>query len=135
MTSVTPPVSVSFGLDRSTQCVLLLAVAVAVSGCSTAPGSQKVVKASPGFKGKDCEMVSPNLDPSLTLRGKPVRLKARAHFVDGVVTKVEILSGPREYRQVVIDAMKQYTCKGGLTFFADQNFVFGLDPLSAKVAR
>jgi len=80
-------------------------------------------------------MVSPNLDPSLTLRGKPVRLKARAHFVDGVVTSVEILSGPKAYRQAVVDAMKQYTCKGGLKFFADQSFVFGMDPLSARIAR
>ena len=80
-------------------------------------------------------MVSPTLDPDLTLRGKPVKVKARAHFVDGAVASVDILAGPKAYRQPVIDAMKQYTCKGGLTFVADQTFVFGIDPLSAKFAR
>jgi len=80
-------------------------------------------------------MVSPTLDPSLTLRGRPVKIKARAHFVDGTVARVDILTGPKAYRQAVIEAMKQYTCKGGLTFVADQNFVFGVDAASAKFAR
>ena len=80
-------------------------------------------------------MVSPTLDPNLTLRGKPVKIKARAHFVEGAVASVDILTGPKEYRQAVIDAMKQYTCKGGLTFVADQTFVFGVDAASAKFVR
>jgi hypothetical protein len=62
-------------------------------------------------------------------------VKARAHFVDGEVKKVEILSGPVAYRQLVIDAMKRYKCAGNFTFIADQKFVFGVDPLSGRLGR
>jgi hypothetical protein len=80
-------------------------------------------------------MVSPELNPDLMRPGKPSIVKARAHFVDGEVASVQILSGPAAYRQPVIDAMRQYTCAGHLTFVADQKFVFGVDPLSGRIAR
>jgi hypothetical protein len=80
-------------------------------------------------------MVSPDLNPDLMRPGKPATVKARARFVDGEVKSVEILSGPVAYRQPVIDAMKQYTCAGGLTFVADQTFVFGVVPLSRRLGR
>jgi hypothetical protein len=80
-------------------------------------------------------MVSPELNPDSMRPGKPATLKARAHFVDGEVKKVDILSGPVAYRQPVIDAMKKYKCAGGLTFVADQKFVFGVDPLSGRLGR
>jgi hypothetical protein len=80
-------------------------------------------------------MVSPDLNPDLTRPGKTAILKARAHFVDGVVESVKILSGPEAYRQPVIEAMKQYKCAGRLTFVADQKFVFGVDPLGRRLGR
>jgi hypothetical protein len=67
--------------------------------------------------------------------GKPVTVRARARFVDGEVQSVDILSGPVAFRQPVIEAMRQYTCAGGLTFVAEQKFVFGIDPLSGRLAR
>jgi hypothetical protein len=116
---------------------LALASCLAVTACGTtsAPSPQRTVKAPPGFKGKQCEMVSPELDPNLQRPGKPATVRARAHFVDGEVTSVQILSGPLAYRQPVIDAMRQYTCAGHLTFVADQKFVFGVDPLSGRLGR
>jgi hypothetical protein len=116
---------------------LTLTACLLVSACATtsAPSLQRVIKAPPGFKGKQCEMVSPELDPNLLRPGKPATVRARAHFVDGEVKSVEILSGPAAYRQPVIDAMRQYTCAGHLTFVADQKFVFGLDPLSGRLGR
>ena len=80
-------------------------------------------------------MVSPQLDPSLIRPGKPVRIKARAHFVDGAVASVDVLSGPESFRPAVVGAMKKYTCKGGLTFDAEQTFIFGVDPLMGKSKR
>ncbi|KQW36553.1 hypothetical protein ASC76_18000 [Rhizobacter sp. Root404] len=80
-------------------------------------------------------MVSPDLNPDLTRPGKTAIVKARAHFVDGEVESVKILSGPAAYRQPVIDAMKKYKCAGHLTFVADQRFVFGVDPLSRGLGR
>jgi hypothetical protein len=114
-----------------------LAVAIVLSGCASSSsfGPQRSVAASPGFKGKQCEMVSPEVDPNMMRPGKPATVKARAHFVGGEVRSVQILSGPAAYRQPVIDAMKQYTCAGGLTFVADQKFVFGVDPLSGRLGR
>lgn len=84
--------------------------------------------AKAGFKGKDCAMVSPILPADLRKQAKPATVRARAYFVDGAVTKVTVLSGPRLYREPVIAAMKQYTCKGFLTFAADQTFVFAFPP-------
>jgi hypothetical protein len=112
--------------------VLFLASACAIS---STPGDRRPTHAAPGFKGKTCEMVSPDLNPDLMRPGKPATVRARAHFVDGSVRSVQILSGPAAYRQPVIDAMKQYTCAGGLTFVADQKFVFGVDPLSGRLGR
>ena len=73
-------------------------------------------------------MVSPILPADLRKQAKPATVRARAYFVDGAVTKVTVLSGPRLYREPVIAAMKQYTCKGFLTFAADQTFVFAFPP-------
>lgn len=114
-----------------------LAVAIVMSACanSSSFGSQRSIAASPGFKGKQCEMVSPEVDPNLMRPGKLATVRARVHFVGGEVRSVQILSGPAAYRQPVIDAMKQYTCAGGLTFVADQKFVFGVDPLSGRLGR
>ena len=83
---------------------------------------------APGFKGKDCIMVSPVLSAELRRQARPGTLRARAYFVRGEVTKVTILSGPRVYREPVVAGMKQYTCKGNLTFTADQTFVFTFPP-------
>lgn len=117
--------------------VLVAFAAVALVACSTPvpSGVGRQVHGSPGFKDKQCEMVSPELNPDLMRPGKPATVKARAHFIDGEVKKVEILSGPAAYRQPVIDAMKKYKCAGGLTFVADQKFVFGVDPLSGRLGR
>jgi hypothetical protein len=93
------------------------------------------VRAAPGFKGKDCSMVFPTLAPDLLRPAKPVKVKARAHLVDGTVASVEVLSGPKPYRQPVIDAMKKTTCRGGLTFAADQTFVFSEAPVLAQSAK
>ena len=109
--------------------------AVVLAACSTPSTPGRVVYAEPGFKGKDCSMVSPQIDPTQMRPGKPARVKARAHFVDGAVTSVSVLSGPVSFRQPVVDAMKQYKCKGGLTFVADQTFIFGVDPLMDKSKR
>jgi hypothetical protein len=83
----------------------------------------------PGFKGKDCAMVSPVLPAELRKLAKPGTVRARAYFVQGVVTKVTVLSGPRVYQEPVVSAMKQYTCQGFLTFAADQTFVFAFPPI------
>ena len=112
-----------------------LAGALALAACSSTSGPSRTVHAPPGFKDKECAMVSPNLDPEQMRPGKPAKVKARAHFVGGSVASVDILSGPKAYRQPVIDAMKQYTCKGSLTFVADQTFVFGVDPLMGRAGR
>jgi hypothetical protein len=84
--------------------------------------------AQSGFNGKDCVMVSPLLPADVRKRARPGTVRARAHFVQGAVTQVTVLSGPRVYRQPVIAAMTQYTCKGSLTFAADQTFVFAFPP-------
>lgn len=73
-------------------------------------------------------MVSPVLSAELRRQARPGTLRARAYFVEGVVTKVTILSGPRVYREPVVAGMKQYACKGNLTFTADQTFVFAFPP-------
>ncbi|MES2992319.1 MAG: hypothetical protein V4844_12950 [Pseudomonadota bacterium] len=114
-----------------------LAALLLLSACATSssPGDRRPIHAAPGFKGKTCEMVSPDLNPDLMRPGKPATVRARAHFVDGEIRSVKILSGPVAYRQPVIDAMKQYTCAGGLTFVAEQKFVFGVDPLSGRLGR
>lgn len=119
------------------QTVIALAAVLLVTACGTSspPTAHRVAHAPPGFKGKQCDMVSPSLNPGLMRPGKPAKVKARAHFVDGEVQSVEILSGPAAYRQPVIDAMKQYSCAGGLSFVADQTFVFGVDPLSGRLGR
>lgn len=126
-------------LERSPlqQTVIALAAVLLVTACGTPspPTDLRVAHAPPGFKGKQCDMVSPSLTPGLMRPGKPATVKARAHFVDGEVKSVEILSGPAAFRQPVIDAMKQYSCAGGLTFVADQKFVFGVDPLSGRLGR
>jgi hypothetical protein len=111
------------------------ALLLAACGTTTTPSTGRPVHAGPGFKGKQCEMPSPDLNPDLMRPGKPATVKARAHFVGGEVKKVEVLSGPVAYRQPVIDAMKQYKCAGNLTFVADQTFVFGVDPLSGRLGR
>ena len=116
---------------------IVLAALLVLSACATpsSHGDHRAIHASPGFKGKSCEMVSPELNPDLMRPGKPATVRARAHFVDGEVRSVQILSGPAAYRQPVIDAMKQYTCADSLTFVADQKFVFGVDPLSGRLGR
>jgi len=121
----------------SQQTLITLVAVLLVTACGTPspPTARRVAHAPPGFKGKQCDMVSPSLNPGLIRPGKPATVKARAHFVDGEVKSVEILSGPVAYRQPVIDAMKQYSCAGGLTFVADQKFVFGMDPLSGRLGR
>ncbi|WP_448171993.1 hypothetical protein [Rhizobacter fulvus] len=117
--------------------LMAMSVAFVLTACASSSPSdpRRTVQAPPGFKGKKCEMVSPDLNPDLMRPGKPATVKARAHFVDGEVKSVEILSGPAAYRQPVIDAMTKYTCSGGLTFVADQKFVFGVDPLSGRLGR
>jgi len=85
-------------------------------------------------------MVSPVLSADLRKQAKPGTVRARAYFVQGVVTKVTVLSGPRVYREAVITAMKQYTCQGSPTFAADQTFVFAFPPrlplaMEARSAR
>ncbi len=114
---------------------LTLAACILSACAGSVAGTGRVVHAAPGFKGKQCEMVSPDLNPDLMRPGKPATVRAQAHFVGGEVRSVQILSGPAAYRQSVIDAMKQYTCAGGLTFVADQKFVFGVDPLSGRLGR
>ncbi len=116
---------------------MTLVVALAMTACaSPSPASAgRAIHAPPGFKGKQCELVSPDLNPDLMRPGKPATVRARAHFVAGEVKSVQILSGPAAYRQPVIEAMMQYRCAGGLTFVADQKFVFGVDPLSGRLGR
>jgi len=116
---------------------MTVATVFAISACanSSTPSARRATQAPPGFKGKQCEMVSPDLNPELLRPGKPAIVKARAHFVDGEVESVQILSGPVAYRQAVIQAIKKYKCAGGLSFVADQKFVFGVDPLSGRLGR
>ena len=107
---------------------------VLAAGCAT-PSTDRPKYAAPGFNNKECAMVSPRLDPEQMKSGKVAKVKARAHFVDGFVVAIEILSGPKSYRQPVIDAMKQYTCKGALTFVAEQTFIFNNAPQMAGLRR
>jgi len=107
----------------------------AVAATAVIAAQRHNVRAAPGFKGKDCSMVFPTIAPELMRPPKPVKVKARAHLVDGAVALVEVLSGPKPYRQPVINAMKQTTCRGGLTFAAEQTFVFGEAPVIAQSAR
>jgi hypothetical protein len=79
-------------------------------------------------------MVSPELTYE-QMRGPPGTMKAHVKVVDGSVAAVTIRSGPKIYRQAVIDAVKKYTCKGEPTFEADQSFVFNTDPLMTKIRK
>lgn len=127
---------------------LMPMAAVAVAACAgtstpvTAPGlptrtptpalavaTPPARASAPGFKGKDCAMVAPTLSAEQRKLAKPATVRARAFFVQGVVTRVSILSGPRAYRDAVIAGMMQYTCKGAPTFAADQTFVFAFPPI------
>jgi hypothetical protein len=107
-----------------------LATLLAASACSSPPPAKRHVLA-PGFKGKDCAMVSPELTYE-QMRGPPGTVKVHVKIVDGTVDAVTVRSGPQIYRQPVVEAVKKYTCKGAPTFEADQTFVFNSDPLATK---
>ena len=107
---------------------VLASLALAAAGCAGSP-SLKGQKLPPGFQGKDCALVAPELSYEQMRRGPPGTVKAHVRVVDGAVASVVIRSGPQAYRQPVIDAIRKYTCKGQPTFEADQSFTFGVDPL------
>jgi hypothetical protein len=63
-------------------------------------------------------------------------VKAQIRVVDGVVTDVTILSGPRVFHDVVTDAVKRYKCVvSPEEVVATQEFVFKLDERAERKVR
>ena len=108
--------------------VLLAPCLLALASCAAAPSAPGKVADYRGRIGVLCpDQVSPSI-PVQAERGKiSGKVVAEARVVKGAVVSVKIRSGPRVYRNAVMEAMKQYRCDHDIAeAVTDQQFVFDM---------
>jgi len=108
--------------------VLLAPCLFALAACAAAPSAPGKVADYRGRIGVLCpDQVSPRI-PAQAERDKiSGKVVADARVVKGSVVNVKIRSGPRVYRNAVVEAMKQYRCDHEVAeAVTDQQFVFDM---------
>jgi hypothetical protein len=116
-----------FQNDRGIRALSVLCL-FALAACVATPSAPAKVADYRGRIGVLCpEQVSPRV-PAQAERDKiSGKVVADARVVEGAVVDVRIRSGPRVYRNAVVEAMKQYRCDRDVPrAVTNQQFVFDM---------